>query len=58
MGLLGKKIKDQRFLRYIKRILRAGVLSDGELKVTDEGVPQGSICSPVLVNIVAHNVID
>jgi len=58
MELLGKKIKDQRFLRYIKRMLRAGVLSDGELKVTDEGVPQGSICSPVLANIVAHYVID
>jgi len=54
MELLGKKIKDQRFLRYIKRMLRAGVLSEGELKVSDEGVPQGSICSPVLANVVAH----
>lgn len=58
MGILEQKIKDQRFLRYIQRMFRAGVLSDGELRFSDEGVPQGSICSPVLANIMAHYVID
>jgi retron-type reverse transcriptase len=42
------KIKDERFIRYIVRMLKAGVLSNGELRKTDEGSPQGSIVSPVL----------
>lgn len=56
--MLRNKIKDERFMRYINRMFRAGVLSEGELLVSDEGVPQGSICSPILSNIFAHYVID
>jgi group II intron reverse transcriptase/maturase len=56
--LLRLKIKDERFIRYIVRMLKAGVLRDGELKMTEEGSPQGSICSPVLANIFAHYAID
>ncbi|MCP4430453.1 MAG: group II intron reverse transcriptase/maturase [Gammaproteobacteria bacterium] len=58
VDMLGKKIKDQRFIRYINRMFKAGVLSDQELVVSDEGVPQGSICSPVLANVYAHYVLD
>lgn len=58
MELLERKIADRTFLRYIRRMLKAGVLSQGELVLSDEGVPQGSICSPILANIVAHHVID
>ena len=42
LKLLGRKIRDKKFLEYIRRMLKAGVLSDGELKVTEEGTPQGS----------------
>jgi RNA-directed DNA polymerase len=56
--ILEQKIKDFRFIRYIVRMFKAGVLSDGELKSTPEGVQQGSICSPILANIYAHHVID
>ena len=52
------KIKDTKFLRYLSRMLKSGVLTDGELIVSEEGVPQGSICSPILSNILAHHVID
>ena len=37
--------KDKVFMRYITRMLKTGVLSEGELRVTDERVPQGSIPS-------------
>jgi len=58
VALLRLKIKDERFIRYIIRMLRAGVLAEGELQVSDEGTPQGSIVSPVLANIFAHYAID
>lgn len=56
--ILGEKIRDERFMRYLQRMFKAGVLSAGELKASEEGVPQGSICSPILANIFAHYVID
>lgn len=39
-------------------MFKAGILADGELKVCEEGVVQGSCCSPILANIYAHYVID
>ena len=56
--LLKVKITDNKFIRYINRMFKAGVLAEGEMKVSDEGVPQGSICSPILANIFAHYAID
>ena len=58
MEMLSIKIKDSKFLRYISRMLKAGVLAEGDLIASEEGVAQGSCCSPVLANIVAHYVID
>lgn len=58
LDFLRIKIKDDRFIRYIARLLKAGVLRDGELSMTDEGSPQGNVASPILANIYAHYVID
>ena len=57
-SLLKEKIGDPKFMRYINRMFKSGVLLEGELKVSEEGVPQGSICSPILSNIFAHYAID
>ncbi len=57
-NLLRNKISDFTFMRYIIRMFKAGVLAKGELVIGEEGVPQGSICSPVLANVMAHHVID
>jgi group II intron reverse transcriptase/maturase len=57
-NILKEKIKDMKFMRYINRMFKAGILSEGELKMGDEGVPQGSSCSPILANIFAHYAID
>lgn len=56
--ILKEKIKDPKFMRYINRMFKSGVLKDGELTMNEEGVPQGSICSPILSNIFAHYAID
>lgn len=56
--ILKEKIRDTKFMRYINRMFKSGILSDGELKMSEEGVPQGSICSPILANIFAHYAID
>ncbi len=56
--ILKQKIKDPRFMRYINRMFKAGILTEGELQMSEEGVPQGSICSPILANVFAHYAID
>ncbi len=56
--VIRKKIIDPRIIRYLIRMFKSGVLRDGELSVSDEGVTQGSGCSPVIANIFAHEVID
>jgi group II intron reverse transcriptase/maturase len=56
--ILKEKIKDTKFMRYINRMFKAGILSEGDLKMSEEGVPQGSIASPILSNIFAHQAID
>lgn len=58
LDTLRTKIRDKKFLRYVSRLLKAGILSKGELRMNEEGTVQGSCTSPVLANIVAHYVID
>jgi len=50
-GILAEKIHDQRFLRLIRHMLKAGYLEDWEYHDTLSGVPQGGVASPVLSNI-------
>jgi RNA-directed DNA polymerase len=38
----------------IRRWLRAGVLEDGRVALTREGVPQGGVISPVIMNVALH----
>ena len=56
--ILRLRIKDNTLIRYIVRMFKSGVLADGELTISDEGVMQGSPCSPTIANIFAHYVMD
>jgi retron-type reverse transcriptase len=51
LSALAEKINDNRFLRLIEQMLKAGYLEDWEWNATLSGVPQGGIVSPVLSNI-------
>lgn len=51
--LMEKRIKDDRFMRLVWKMLKAGYLEAGKLK-PDIGTPQGSIISPILTNIYLH----
>jgi group II intron reverse transcriptase/maturase len=46
MQILGEKIGDQRFLRLIRSMLKAGYLEDWEYHDTLSGCPQGGVVSP------------
>jgi group II intron reverse transcriptase/maturase len=54
MSKVAKKIKDKRILRAIRRYLQSGVMINGCCMVTDEGTPQGGPLSPLLANIMLH----
>lgn len=58
MKFLNKRIGDERVLRLIHRMLKAGILEDGLVQASEEGTPQGSILSPLLSNIYLHYVLD
>ena len=51
MTKLAIQIKDKRLLKLIGHYLRAGILENGQLKPSTEGVPQGGPLSPLLSNI-------
>jgi group II intron reverse transcriptase/maturase len=51
LRILTEKIHDNRFLRLIRNMLKAGYLEDWEYHDTLSGVPQGGTVSPILSNI-------
>jgi RNA-directed DNA polymerase len=55
---LEHRIGDRRIIRLIQRWLKAGVLEDGIVAVSDRGTGQGSVISPLLANIYLHYALD
>jgi len=55
---LKHRIGDPRIIRLIRKWLKAGVLEDGVVTVSDKGTGQGSVISPLLANIYLHYVLD
>ena len=52
------RIGDRRIIRLIQKWLKAGVLEDGVVTVSEKGTGQGSVISPLLANIYLHYVLD
>jgi len=51
INILQEKIKDKKFLDFIKLGLKAGSIHEGHYEHTMLGTPQGGIASPILFNI-------
>jgi group II intron reverse transcriptase/maturase len=54
LDLLRKKIDDERFIRLIAAMLKAGYMEDWTFHATFSGTPQGGVVSPILANIYLH----
>jgi RNA-directed DNA polymerase len=52
------RIGDRRIIRLIQKWLKAGVLEDGIVSVSDRGTGQGSVISPLLANVYLHYALD
>ena len=52
------RVGDKRIIRLIRKWLKAGILEDGAVTVSDRGTGQGSVISPLLANIYLHYVFD
>src|SRR6266403_5130136 len=55
---LGHRVSDPRVIRLIRKWLKAGILEDGVVTVSEQGTGQGSVASPPLANIYLHYVFD
>ena len=49
--ILRERISDDRFIRLIRKFLKAGYVEDWTFHNTYSGTPQGGIVSPILANI-------
>jgi RNA-directed DNA polymerase len=52
------RVGDPRVIRLIRKWLKAGVLEDGVVSVSERGTGQGAVISPLLANIYLHYGLD
>lgn len=52
------RIGDKRIIRLIRKWLKAGVLEEGAVRVSEQGTAQGAVISPLLANIYLHYALD
>lgn len=58
MEILQNRIVDKDILRLIGKWLHVGVIDDGRLLRTEDGIYQGTVISPILANIYLHEALD
>ncbi len=56
MQAVQERVCDQGVLKLLRVMLRAGVLSDGQVHRPVTGTPQGGVVSPLLANIYLHRI--
>jgi RNA-directed DNA polymerase len=58
LKMIEHRVGDKRLIALVRKWLRAGVMEEGEWKLSEAGTPQGGLVSPVLANIYLHHVFD
>jgi len=56
LELVGHRVGDVKVMRLIRAWLKAGVMEEGKVTHPDRGSPQGGVISPLLSNIMLHEV--
>jgi group II intron reverse transcriptase/maturase len=54
MTAIEERVCDRHVLTLLRAMLRAGVMSDGAVRRSVTGTPQGGVASPLLANIYLH----
>jgi group II intron reverse transcriptase/maturase len=54
LNCLRKRIRDERFINLVRKLLQCGVMECGYYTPTYSGTPQGGVVSPILSNVVLH----
>jgi RNA-directed DNA polymerase len=54
LACLRTRIKDERVIDRIRRVLQAGVMEQGPYERTYAGAPPGGLCAPILMHSVLH----
>lgn len=58
LDVLRQRVRDGVVLRLVAKWLKAGVMEDGSVTLPETGTPQGGVISPILANILLHEVLD
>jgi retron-type reverse transcriptase len=46
LKMVAVRVSDERVLRLIRRMLKAGVMEEGRRLETEQGTPQGGVVTP------------